>query len=130
VFFMGVCSAVSFGAQSAFAQVSSRPISLDAVAHEQGTVVLVRQPLDSVLIFLDTQDQLRWQRRLLPDEQPGVLLRGADSDRVCRARRHGGGGWYSAECPLKLSSKWSASGWRTVSRCRWTGSLKALMLVC
>ena len=100
---MGACSAVSFGAQSAFAQVSPRPISLDAIAHEQGTVVLVRQPLDSVLIFLDAQDQLRWQRRLLPDEQLGVLLRGADSDRVCRARRQLSGGMMFGGMPSQAS---------------------------
>ena len=42
----------------------NRPTSMDAIAHEQGTVVLLTYEHESQLVFLDPQNEARWQRRL------------------------------------------------------------------
>lgn len=65
----------------------NRPTSMDAIAHEQGTVVLLTYEHESQLVFLDPQNEARWQRRLPADRVRTSLLRGASSDRVCRAIR-------------------------------------------
>ena len=89
-----VFGATTSWAPSAAAQAVERPISVDAIVHQRGTAVLVRQPRDSLLIFLDSRDTPLWQRRLSVDQGASVLLRGVDADRVCRARREAVSGTF------------------------------------